>query len=219
MIWERLIVETDDLIARLSQDLAPARRSAVMRVLGMGLVLGLVVTAIILRMTLNFRPDLPAAMTAPAFWAKFSYTFALTVLGLWIVERQSRAGADARKPFWLLLAPVAALALLAALQLSAPGADRHDLMMGQTARVCSSLILLLSLPIFAGVFWAMRRLAPTRLTMAGAGAGMLAGAASATIYGFHCPETAAPFILIWYTLGILLATALGAVLGRWALRW
>lgn len=218
-MWGSLIVETDDLIARLSWDLAPARPGAVMRLLGLGLLLGLVVTAIVLRMTLNFRPDLLAAMAGSAFWAKFSYTFALAGLGLWIVERQSRAGADARKPLWLLLAPAAALAVLATLQLSAPGADRHDLMMGQTARVCSSLILLLSLPIFACVFWAMRKLAPTRLTLAGAGAGLLAGAASATLYGFHCPETAAPFILIWYTLGILLAAALGAVLGRWVLRW
>ena len=212
-------MKTDDLVARLSQDLAPAHRGMVLRLLGIGLLLGLVVATIILRMTLNFRPDLAAAMTRSAFWVKFSYSCALAVLGLWIVERQSRAGANAQLPFWLSLVPLAALAALAMLQLSAPGAHKQALMMGQTARVCSSLILLLSLPIFAGLFWAMRRLAPTRLTLAGAGAGMLAGAASATLYGFHCPETAAPFVLIWYTLGIALATALGALLGRWALRW
>jgi hypothetical protein len=212
-------VETDDLIACLSQDLAPARRGMVMRMLGLGLLLGLAATFVILRLTLNVRPDLSAAMAGSAFWIKFFYTVALAGLGLWIVERQSRAGADARTPIWLVLAPVAALAVLAALQLSSPGVDQHALMMGQTARVCSSLIFFLSLPIFAGLFWAMRRLAPTRLTLAGAGAGMLAGAASATLYGFHCPEAAAPFILIWYTLGILLATALGAFVGRWALRW
>jgi hypothetical protein len=79
--------------------------------------------------------------------------------------------------------------------------------------------VLLSLPIFAGVFWAMRRLAPTRLTAAGAGAGILAGASSAMLYCFHCPESAAPFILIWYTLGIALAACLGAAAGRWVLRW
>lgn len=212
-------METDDLIARLSQDLAPVRTGMVSRLLGLGLLLGLLMTAVILRMTLHLRPDLETAMTAPAFWAKFFYTFTLAGLGLWIVERQSRPGADARRPAWLLLVPVSALALLAMLQLTAPGADRHALVMGQTARVCSSLILLLSLPIFAGIFWAMRKLAPTRLTLAGAGAGMLAGAASATLYGFHCPEMAAPFILVWYSLGIALATALGAILGRWALRW
>ena len=56
-------------------------------------------------------------------------------------------------------------------------------------------------------------------TLAGASAGFLSGATSAALYCFHCPETAAPFILIWYTLGILLTTALGALLGRWILRW
>ena len=99
-------METDVLIAKLSQDLAPARPGAVMRMLGMGLLLGLLAAAIILWMTLNVRPDLLAAMAGSAFWVKFLYTFALAALGLWIVERQSRANADARKPLWLLLAPL-----------------------------------------------------------------------------------------------------------------
>ena len=183
-------METDDLIFQLSRDLAPVRRGAVTRLLGVGLLLGLVVAAVILRVTLNFRPNLPAAVVGSAFWIKFSYTFALAALGWWIVERQSRAGADVRKPFWLLVIPVTVLAVIATLQLLAPGANRHDLMMGQTASICSSLILLLALPMFVGIFWAMRKLAPTRLTLAGAGAGILSGAAGATLYGFHCPETA-----------------------------
>ena len=172
-------METDDLIARLSYNLAPARPHAVARLLGAGLLLGLVVAAIGLRMTLHFRRDLPFAVLSAAFWMKFSYTLALAALGLWIVERQARAGADAKKPFWLLAAPLMALTVLALLQLSAPGADVHYLVMGRSARVCSVFIMILSLPIFTGIFWAMRKLAPTRLTLAGASAGMLAGASSA----------------------------------------
>ncbi|MFO1247854.1 MAG: DUF1109 domain-containing protein [Alphaproteobacteria bacterium] len=212
-------METDDLIAQLSENLAPARPHAVMRQLGAGLLLGLVAAAILLQATLHFRHNLAAVLMVPGFWMKLSYTVALAALGLWIVERQSRAAADASKPFWLLGAPLVALAGLAAWQLSGPGADTRYLMMGQTAKVCSTFILILSLPIFAGIFWAVRQLAPTRLTLAGASAGLLSGATSAALYCFHCPETAAPFILIWYTLGILLTTALGALLGRWILRW
>ena len=212
-------METDDLIFRLSWDLEPVRRGAVTRLLGVGLLLGLVVAAVILRVTMNFRPNLLVTLVGCSFWIKFSYTFSVAALGWWIVERQSRAGADAQLPFWLLLIPFGALSLFSALQLLAPGASPHELVIGQTARICSLLILLLSAPIFVCVFWAMRKLAPTRLTLAGAGAGILSGAAGATLYGFHCPETAAPFILIWYTLGILLATVIGGVLGRWALRW
>ncbi len=213
------IVRTDDLIDALSCGLPSEPRSLVGRSLGFGLLGGLVVTFVILLSALRLRPDLGIAITGTAFWVKFTYTLALAGLGLWLVERQSRAAADARLPAWLLLVPVLLLGVVAAFQISAPQADWKALAMGHTARVCSLLVLALSLPILVGICWAMRRLAPTRLTFAGASAGLLAGAASASLYCLHCPEAAAPFVLIWYSLGILLAAGLGALTGRWALRW
>jgi hypothetical protein len=54
---------------------------------------------------------------------------------------------------------------------------------------------------------------------AGAAAGLLSGAIAATIYGFHCPEMAAPFLLVWYTLGIAFSAAFGAFLGPRLLAW
>ena len=74
-------------------------------------------------------------------------------------------------------------------------------------------------PVFVTVFWALRKLAPTRLVLAGAGAGLLAGAAGASVYAFHCVEYTAPFILIWYTSGMAAAALIGAGTSRWALRW
>jgi hypothetical protein len=65
----------------------------------------------------------------------------------------------------------------------------------------------------------MRQLAPTRPILAGGCAGLLAGAAGAWVYAFHCNESAAPFMAIWYTLGIAAAGLLGAATGRWVLRW
>lgn len=212
-------MQTDDLIALLSSHVAPIPKGLAWRRLGTAAMIGCIATAIVLAATLKIRPDLTAALAGTAFWMKFTYTVALAGLGLWILECQSRAAADSRLPTALVAFPVLAMAAAAAWQLAQPGADFHDLVMGHTARVCSSLILLLSIPIFAALFWAARKLAPTRLTLAGASAGLLAGAASAAIYCFHCPETAAPFVLIWYSLGILLATGCGAILGRWALRW
>ena len=212
-------MQTDDLIATLSGNLAPVSPSAVMRRLGLGLAAGLACTFLLLSVTLKVRPDLGHALAGGAFWMKFTYACAIAALGLWLVERQSRAGTKTSRLGWLLAVPVLALAAAAALQMQAAGADPRALMMGHTAKHCSMMIVLLSLPIFVGVFWAMRRLAPTRLTAAGAGAGILAGASSAMLYCLHCPETAAPFILVWYTLGIVLAAGLGAAVGRWALRW
>jgi hypothetical protein len=207
------------LIALLSDNVAPIAKGFAVRRLGKGLVIGCAATAIVMIATLKLRPDLAAALAGTAFWMKFTYTVALAGLGLWIVERQARASADSRLAAILLAVPVLAMLAMAVWQMMRPGADVQGLIMGHTARVCPTLILLLAVPIFAGLLQAMRRLAPTRLTPAGASAGLLAGSASAAIYCFHCPETAAPFVLIWYSLGIALATGLGAFLGRWALRW
>ena len=55
--------------------------------------------------------------------------------------------------------------------------------------------------------------------MAGAAAGLLAGATGALAYALHCQEMEAPFLAIWYLLGMLIPAALGALAGRWLLRW
>ncbi|MDQ2861234.1 MAG: DUF1109 domain-containing protein [Pseudomonadota bacterium] len=55
--------------------------------------------------------------------------------------------------------------------------------------------------------------------MAGAAAGLLAGAAGATVYGLYCDETAALFVVTWYTLAIAVCAAIGALLGARWLRW
>ena len=50
-------------------------------------------------------------------------------------------------------------------------------------------------------------------------AGLLAGAGGALIYSLHCVEMAAPFIGVWYVLGMSIPAAVGAVIGPSVLRW
>ncbi len=91
--------------------------------------------------------------------------------------------------------------------------------MGHSARVCPWMITATAAPMFVALFWALRGLAPTRPRLAGAGAGLAAGGLGAAIYSLHCPEVGAPFVAIWYTLGILTPCAVGALLGPRLLRW
>jgi hypothetical protein len=65
----------------------------------------------------------------------------------------------------------------------------------------------------------MRSAAPTRPAVAGAAAGLLAGGLGATVYTLHCPELAAPFIGVWYVLGMAIPAAIGAVAGWFLPRW
>ncbi len=212
-------MRTDDLIAHLSEDMQPVRTGMVARTLLGAAALGVAGSALLMLVALGLRHDFTASMSSFGMWTKLVYTFAIAAFAFWLVERAGRPGADMRRPFLLLGLPVLAIALLSALQMSAPGADSHGLVMGHSSRVCAPLVILTALPSLVAAFWALRRLAPTRLTLAGAGAGLFAGAVGAFVYSFHCMEGAAPFIAIWYTLGIALTTAIGAFLGRHLLRW
>ena len=41
----------------------------------------------------------------------------------------------------------------------------------------------------------------------------------ALVYTLHCPEMEAPFLAVWYLLGMLIPAAAGALLGPRLLRW
>jgi hypothetical protein len=93
------------------------------------------------------------------------------------------------------------------------------MVLGTTWRTCPFNIALLAVPALLVGLWALRGGAPTRPGWAGAGAGLLAGALAALVYALHCPEMAAPFLAVWYVVGIAIPAALGALLGARWLRW
>jgi hypothetical protein len=212
-------MQTDELIAQLSTRLQPVKTGAVTRLLLGAALIGIAGSILVMVLMLHPRRDMATALLSFGMWTKLAYTFAIAAFGFWLVERAGRPGADMSRPTLLLALPILAIALLAILQMSAPGADMPRLVLGHSSRVCAFLVTLTALPILAATFWALRRLAPTRLTLAGAGAGLFAGAAGAFVYSFHCTEGSAPFIALWYSLGIVLTTAIGALLGRSVLRW
>ena len=48
---------------------------------------------------------------------------------------------------------------------------------------------------------------------------LTAGGFGALVYCLHCPEVGAPFVALWYSLGIVLPSAVGALVGPRLLRW
>jgi hypothetical protein len=212
-------MRTADLIELLARDVRAARAGAVNRRLLAALVAGGAVTLAIVALGLRCQPLLAAAHQS-WFWMKAAYTGLLTVAGVVIVRRLSVPGARVGvAPVAVALIVIAMVTLGAAQILFAAPAARLALWLGHTWKVCSPLILLLAMPIYACLIVAVRGLAPTRPPLAGAAAGLAAGALAATLYGLHCPEQAAVFVVTWYTLGIATATALGAVVGARLLRW
>jgi len=212
-------MQTDDLIAQLSQGLEPVRPGTVGRQAALGVCVGLALSITLMLTWLGLRYDFSDALVSFGMWMKLGYAFALAALALWAMERLGRPGSDVRLPLLLLALPVGMIVFLSAIQMMAPGADRAALVMGHSSDVCAINILCCSLPLLAGGFWILRRMAPTNLGLAGTMVGLFAGAAGAFVYAFHCTEAAAPFILAWYTLGIGLSALTGAILGPWLLRW
>lgn len=213
-------MRTDDLIAQLSDGLEPVKSGAVVRLLLGAIMLGILGSIALMLAVLGLRYDFTTAITSFGMWTKLVYTFAIAAFGFWLVERAGRPGAEMTRPLLLLALPLLAIALLSVLQMSsASQADMPGLVLGHSSRVCAPLVFLTAIPTLIATLWALKRLAPTRLTAAGAIAGLFAGGAGAFVYSFHCTEGAAPFIAIWYTLGIVVTTAAGALLGPRMLRW
>jgi len=213
-------MKTDALIESLSERAAPVSRAAMTRALLLGLGGGVLASFVLMEVWLGIRPDLMPAMHTGMYWMKFFYTLLFAAAGFWTLERLSRPGAASRTQMILEALPFALLAAFASMKLMmAPMEARMPMLMGSSHQVCPWRIIILALPIFAGVFWGLRKAAPTRPVVSGAAAGLLAGAAGAFIYAMHCDENAAAFVALWYTFGIAMMGMLGALLGRFLLKW
>lgn len=213
-------MNTDDLITQLSNDVPKVPRHAVGRRLIAGSALGSVATFAAVIFVLGVRSDLHIAMQGFAFWMKWTYTISLMLVALGITAQLARPDSGHLRWAWLLAIPVILLAGIGAVELiRTPRGEWLAMWLGKSWMICPWIVLALAMPIFIGFLWSFRRLAPTRLRAAGAAAGLSAGAFAAAVYCIHCPEVSAVFVLTWYSLGILLAASIGALLGPRLLRW
>jgi hypothetical protein len=213
-------MDTDRLVAMLARDAEPVARGASGRRFAAALLAGGVAAVVLMLALLGLRPDLREAVDDAMFWVKLGVPTLLLVSGFAACTRLGQPGSRLGSAAAVLLLPIAAIWLLAALALaSAPPSARVALVLGDSSAACVVSIAMLAAPTFIAAFWAMKGLAPTRPALAGAFSGLLAGAAGALVYALHCPEMAAPFIATWYLLGIAGPAIVGALLGPALLRW
>ena len=213
-------MKTDDLIALLAADSLPVARRAAPRRIALALVAGLPLAVAMLVFLYGVRPDIAQAVHWPMFWVKLMFGAVIALAGFVALQRLARPGVRLGSSWLGLALPVLLVWMMAAFGLAAAPADlRASLVLGQTWRTCTASIALISLPVFVAAFAALRTLAPTRPAWAGACAGAMAGGAGAAVYALHCPELAAPFLAVWYVLGMAVPTAIGALLGPRLLRW
>jgi hypothetical protein len=211
---------TEALIDKLAGELTPTPARALEKRIGRSLVAGLLISLLLMLAGLGLRHDLAAAVGGFALWMKLGYAAALAAIALPSAVALTRPDAPPPRRLWLTFLPILVIALLALGEtLRTPPEGMAALWMGKTWLVCPGLLLSLALPILLALLRAARRLAPADPRVAGAAAGLAAGAFATLIYCLHCPESTAAFVLVWYSLGIGLSTLAGRLLGPRLLRW
>lgn len=213
-------MKTDELITLLARDPAPVDQHAAHGRFATALGWGLFGTTLAMAIALGVRPDIASAALLPMFWMKLGFPVSVAAVTLQAAMRLARPGMGTGRAPAILAALAGSLWLLAlATLMNAAPADRDELVFGTTWQSCLIAIPLLSIPVFGATVWALRGLAPTRLALAGGAAGLLAGASGAAVYALHCPELTAPFLAVWYVLGMLIPAIAGALAGPYLLRW
>ncbi|MCA0922432.1 NrsF family protein [Pseudooceanicola nanhaiensis] len=211
---------TDDLIAKLSAEPAPAPTASPEAMLLRRMALGFGGTLVLFFTLLGPRPQLGLAMTDPVVLAKTALPFVLALLALPLALNAARPAAPRgwqAQAIWVL--PMAALSLFMLAYATHAPADRLRLFVGHSIPVCMPAIVTLSLPVTAALISILRRGAPLNPPVCGALAGLVAGGLATTVYSTFCTEDSPLFYSVWYSLGIAMAAGVGAWAGRRWLTW
>ena len=213
-------MQTTDLIDRLAADLHPTSPGAAWKTLAVALSVGSVVALGAACVSFGKGNDFVSMLLASSLWMKWAYALGVSAAAFSLCARLARPeGAPGALPF-LLGVPFLVLGAIALIEVAGVPVDKQRaLWLGRTPLTCPSIIGALAIPIFVAVLLALRQLAPTRPRLAGFSAGCLAGAIAAGLYAIYCKETAAAFVVTWYTAGILLPGLVGVLIGSRVLRW
>jgi hypothetical protein len=180
----------------------------------------IVMTAIVFFSFLGVRPDFEAAMDNGRFVFKFLFTVSLVFSGMMVLRRVGRPGVPVRAATLSLAIPFGLLAVGCVTELVAASSERWaDLMIGQNAMLCLTIIPALSIGPLVCFLQALRRAAPVRPALAGAVAGLTAAAIAATFYAANCDDDSPLFVVLWYPIAIAMVAVTGAMLGHKMLHW
>ena len=210
-------MKTDNLIELLVKDLVPWRfRSAVAGAVAGGVI----IAAVLFFAEVGLRPDISAVVKSGHFLFKFVVTISLAVTAIWVTLSIGRPGGSlSQRGLALSIAP-ALLACAAAIELvMLPEGQWMSHLVGHNARICLTLIPLLSVGPLACLLTALRASAPSNPGLAGAVAGLAASGIAATFYAAHCTDDSALFVMTWYSMATLIVTTAGCLVGWKLLKW
>ncbi|MES2433616.1 MAG: DUF1109 domain-containing protein [Pseudomonadota bacterium] len=212
------MMQTDDLIARLSVEAVPQRLSPAR--LGMGMALAMLVPVAVFLGVLGTRHGLLAAWSNPVVPFKTILPLISCALSFLLVLRLIRPEARAGASLWLYAGPLlAALVLwIGAFALRAPAARFAEVGAFSLEECLGSILMLSIVPVIV-MMRLVRQGAASSPTLSGALVGLTAASGVTTGYSLFCTRDNPLFFVTWYGLAILIVTLISAALGRRMLRW
>jgi hypothetical protein len=212
-------VKTPDLIQALAAD-NETRAMAPGRALALALVPAIAVTLGLHFSLLGLRPHLFALFGDPRILFKIGLNILLAVLSCRLVLRLVTPGAGLRGvAFSLAVVPVLLAAAIVAELFIFPENLWIQRLFGANAAFCLKTIPFLAAAPLVAALLALRQGAPEKPGLAGAAAGLFAGAIGAACYATHCPDDSPLFVGAWYSLAISFVVLAGALAGRRLMRW
>ena len=213
-------MKTDDLVAILSANPEPVDGRSVARSLYVAIAAGAAVSLGVTFVALGVRSDLVTARALIFLTVKLLFAVGIIGLALVYLTKLARPGGERKSSPLMVAIPFLAIVVLAAISLwFAPRSHWDDMIIGGEWLECLVSIPVIAIVPFAVSIWAVRRAAPTNLSLTGAVAGLIAGGVSAMAYALHCMDDSLPFVAVWYGGTILLCTLAGAAMGPRLLRW
>ena len=211
-------MKTDDLIRSLALDTAP--RMPLARALLYGFLSGVIVSLVIYTVRMGLRPHIFGMVAEPRLLFKIAFPIAVFVCAGSLALQLVRPRGNPRPLVFMLLALLAVLVAAVGIELYILPPDLWRVrLIGHNARFCMVMIPVLSSAPLIGALIALHRGAPSNPSLAGAVAGLFAGAFGAALYATHCPDDSPLFVATWYTLAVLVVMSVGALAGSRFLRW
>lgn len=212
-------MRTEDLIKALDAD-ARSKAMPLRSAWWMATAVAAVIAAAAFWFTIGPRSDIMIAMHTMRFLSKFVFTIVLAGTAFALIHALSTPGTSTGKvAAWMAAAPLLVLVAVVLELFTVPEAQWGTRLVGSNMMICMGFIPLIGIGPLAIFLWMLRYGAPTRPVLAGAVAGLLAGGLAATFYAAHCVDDSPLFVATWYTVAIIILTALGALGGRLFVRW
>lgn len=211
------MIDTSALIDRLAAEAPPvALRSGRMA----ALIAGTVALACALFLSIaGLRADLSTALAQAGVLPKTILPAALMLVALPLALATLRPGMHGPRLAWLFVPLAAAVILWGAAFLTMQPDQRFAEVTAIGMVECMGFILLLSAPPLAAALALFQQGAPLRPSLTGFLAGLSSASGAATGYSLFCTQDNPLFYLTWYGLATMLVGGIGAMTGKYWLRW